>query len=156
MCHVTMAHRTPIAFLLWCKDNTGKWVCCREYYYSGRDEERQKTDSEYADDLEKWLAGIKPVKIVADPSAASLIAELKKRGYNVKKAKNDVLDGIRYVASLLSLGKIAIYEGCTNTIKEFASYIWDAKAAERGEDKPVKQWTIVLLATHWLILFMDK
>ena len=132
--------QNPTAFLLWCRDNTGRWVCCREYYYSGRDEERQKTDSEYADAMEEWLAGIKPVKVVADPSAASLIAELKKRGYNVKKAKNDVLDGIRYVASLLSLGKIAIYEGCTNTIKEFASYIWDAKAAERGEDKPVKQW----------------
>ena len=24
-------------------------MCCREYYYSGRDEERQKTDTEYAD-----------------------------------------------------------------------------------------------------------
>ena len=127
-------------FLLWCKDTAGKWVCCREYYYSGRDEESQKTDSEYADDLEKWLGGIKPVKVVIDPSAASFITELKKRGYNVKKAKNDVLDGIRYVASLLALGKIAIYKGCKNTIKEFVSYTWDAKAAERGEDKPVKQW----------------
>ena len=26
-----------------------------------------------------------------------------------------------------------------NLIKEFASYIWDAKAGERGEDKPVKE-----------------
>lgn len=131
--------QNPTAFLLWCRDNAGRWVCCREYYYSGRDEDSQKTDSEYADDLEKWLDGIKPVKIVADPSAASLIAELKKRGYNVKKAKNDVLDGIRYTASLLALGKIAIHKGCKNTIKEFASYMWDEKAAERGEDKPVKQ-----------------
>lgn len=45
-------------FLLWCKERSGRWVCCREYYYSGRDEERQKTDSEYADDLEQWLAEI--------------------------------------------------------------------------------------------------
>lgn len=126
-------------FLLWCKERSGRWVCCREYYYSGRDEERQKTDSEYADDLERWLGGIKPVKIIIDPSAASFIAELKKRGYAIKKAKNDVLDGIRFVASLLNQGKIAISDQCPNTIKEFGSYIWDQKASERGEDKPVKQ-----------------
>lgn len=126
-------------FLLWCKERSGRWVCCREYYYSGRDEEKQKTDTEYADDLERWLDGIKPVKIVIDPSAASFIAELKKRGYAIKKAKNDVLDGIRFVASLLNQGKIAISDQCQNTIKEFGSYIWDQKASERGEDKPVKQ-----------------
>lgn len=126
-------------FLLWCKDSIGKWICCREYYYSGRDEDSQKTDTEYADDLEKWLCGIKPVKIIIDPSAASFIAELKKRGYSVKKAKNDVLDGIRFVGSLLNEEKIVIHESCVNTIMEFASYVWDEKASERGEDKPIKQ-----------------
>lgn len=126
-------------FLLWCKDASGRWVCCREYYYSGRDAGSQKTDTEYADDLETWLDGVRPAKVVIDPSAASFIAELKKRGYSIKKAKNDVLDGIRYVASLLNEGEIAIHASCENTIKEFASYIWDAKASEKGEDKPVKQ-----------------
>ena len=126
-------------FLLWCKDKGGKWICCREYYYSGRDADAQKTDTEYADDLKEWLNGIKPEKIIIDPSAASFIAELKKRGYSIKKAKNNVLDGIRFVASLLNEGKIAIHESCVNTIGEFASYIWDEKASERGEDKPIKQ-----------------
>lgn len=127
-------------FLLWCKDASGKWVCFREYYYSGRDEDSQKTDTEYADDLEKWLAGIKPIKIIIDPSAASFIAELKKRGYKIKKAKNAVIDGIRFVASLLNEEKVAIHESCINTIKEFASYTWDIKASEKGEDKPVKMY----------------
>ena len=31
------------------------------------------------------------------------------------------------------------HDQCPNTIKEFGSYIWDQKASERGEDKPVKQ-----------------
>ena len=127
-------------FLLWCKDTEGKWICIREYYYSGREEASQKTDTEYADDLKEWLGGIKPVKIIVDPAAASFIAELKKRGYSVKKAKNDVLDGIRYVASLLNQNQIAVEEGCINTRKEFASYVWDEEASERGEDKPVKQF----------------
>lgn len=125
-------------FLLWSQDGSGKWICNREYYYSGRSEGKQKTDTEYADDLEQWLNDIKPEKIIIDPSAASFIAELKKRGYRIKKARNDVLDGIRYVASLLNTDRIAFCEQCKNTILEFHSYIWDEKAAERGEDKPVK------------------
>lgn len=126
-------------FLLWCRDKEGKWICCREYYHSGRDGGGQKTDAEYADDLKEWLDGIEPLKIIIEPAAASFITELKKRKYKTKKAKNDVLDGIRYVASLLSLEKIGIYEKCTHTLEEFASYIWDEKASQRGEDKPVKQ-----------------
>lgn len=126
-------------FLLWCKNADGKWVCMKEYYYSGRDEDSQKTDSEYADDLKEFLGIIKPKAIVIDPSAASFIAELRKRGYQIKKANNDVLDGIRYVAMLLNQEKIVFSAQCVNTIKEFSSYIWDTKATERGEDKPVKQ-----------------
>lgn len=126
-------------FLLWCKNNKGQWVCIKEYYYSGRDEDSQKTDTEYADDLKDFLGGIKPTKIIIDPSAASFIAELKKRGYSIKKARNDVLDGIRFVASMLNQERIAFATSCVNTILEFNSYIWDSKASEKGEDKPIKQ-----------------
>ena len=121
-------------FLLWNKGIDGKWYCIREYYYSGRDKGKQKTDAEYADDLKKWLDGTRIKAMIVDPSAASFIAELRKRGYKVIKANNDVLDGIRLVGMLLKFSS-----SCTETIKEFASYIWDEKAAEHGEDKPVKQ-----------------
>ena len=124
-------------FLLWRKEDE-KWICCREYYYSGRNESRQKTDKEFADDLTVWLSGIKPEKIIVDPSAASYIAELRQRGFAIKKAKNDVLDGIRVVATLLNREQIVITDICEETIKEFTSYVWDEKAADRGEDKPVK------------------
>lgn len=127
-------------FLLWEKGLDGVWYCTREYYYSGRDTGKQKTDSQYADDLEKWLNGTRIRGIIVDPAAASFIAELRKRGYKVVKAKNDVEDGIRLVSTLLNLCKIVFEEGCVNTRKEFASYIWDEKAAEHGEDKPVKQF----------------
>lgn len=127
-------------FLLWEKGLDGVWYCTREYYYSGRDTGKQKTDSQYADDLEKWLNGTRIRGIIVDPAAASFIAELRKRGYKVVKAKNDVEDGIRLVSTLLNLGKIVFEECCVNTRKEFASYIWDEKAAEHGEDKPVKQF----------------
>ena len=128
-------------FLLWTKnENNNKWTCIREYYYSGREESKQKTDSEYADDLTIWLKEIKPERIIVDPSAASFIAELKKRGYRIKKANNDVLDGIRFVATQLTGGSIEINDKCENLIREFAEYVWDEKAADRGEDKPLKEF----------------
>lgn len=126
-------------FLLWEKGTDGIWYCTKEYYYSGRDKKKQKTDSEYADDLKKWLNGIKIRAIIVDPSAASFIAELRKRGYPVRPAINDVADGIRLVGSLLNLEKIKFYQSCENTLLEFASYVWDEKAVERGRDEPLKQ-----------------
>lgn len=126
-------------FLLWEKNRKGQWVATKEYYYSGRDEAEQKTDGEYADDMEEFVSGIEIESIIVDPAAASFIAELKKRGFKVKKAKNDVLDGIRFVGNLLNLGVLLFLKDCKETIKEFGSYIWDEKAVECGDDKPVKQ-----------------
>lgn len=131
--------QNPTVFLLWNKAKDKKWYCRSEYYYSGRDKGRQKTDAEFSEELAKWLKGIKARAVILDPSAASFKAQLEKDGYKVKKAKNDVLDGIRFVATLLNQGSIFIDESCIQTIKEFASYIWDAKTGERGEDKPVKE-----------------
>ena len=126
-------------FLMWESGSDGKWYCVDEYYYSGRDETTQKTDNEYADDLEAFVGSRKIEAVIIDPSAASFIALLRKRGFKIIKARNDVLDGIRFVGTLLNLGAIFFLRKCTNTIKEFGSYIWDAKACERGEDKPIKQ-----------------
>lgn len=126
-------------FLMWQSGQDGKWYCIDEYYYSGRDETTQKTDNEYADDLEKFIAGKLIEGVIIDPSAASFIALLRKRGYRIIKARNDVLDGIRFVGMQLNMGKILFLRKCKNTIKEFGSYIWDTKACERGEDKPIKQ-----------------
>jgi PBSX family phage terminase large subunit len=126
-------------FLLWQEGANGKWYCIDEYYYSGRDQSTQKTDNAYADDLEAFIAGRKIEAIVIDPSAASFIALLRERGHRIKKARNDVLDGIRFTGTLLNMGNILFLDRCKNTIQEFSSYVWDAKACERGEDKPIKQ-----------------
>jgi PBSX family phage terminase large subunit len=146
-------------FLLWEKDIGGVWYCSDEYYYSGRDESTQKTDNAYADDLEEFIAGRKIEAIIIDPAAASFIALLRERGFKIIKARNNVLDGIRFVGTLLNLGKIAFLKSCANTIKEFGSYIWDAKACERGEDKPIKQHDHAMDAVRYFcftILYKPK
>ena len=142
--------QNPTAFLLWNKAADGRWYCRKEYYYSGREKGRQKTDKEYSEDLTGWLAGMSIRSVVLDPAAASFKAQLEKDGYKVKKAKNDVLDGIRFVATLLNQGSILFDKSCTNLIMEFGSYIWDAKAAERGEDKPVKEHDHALDAARYM------
>lgn len=136
-------------FLLWQRGESGTWYCIKEYYYSGRDEHKQKTDIQYVEDLKEFLDGIKPEAVIVDPSAASFIAQLKQSGFRVKKAKNEVLDGIRFVGTQLNLGKICFLESCENTIKEFSSYTWDKKAVDHGEDKPVKEYDHAMDAVRY-------
>jgi PBSX family phage terminase large subunit len=142
-------------FLLWGLRN-GKWYCIKEYYYSGRDTGIQKTDSQYSSDLKEFLGTITVTAIIVDPSAASFIAQLKKDGFKVKKAKNDVVDGIRHVSNLLSESKIFFDKRLKNTLKEFASYIWDEKAADNGEDKPIKQMDHAMDAVRYFCYTIIK
>lgn len=129
----------PTVFLMWQKSTDGRWICIKEYYYDGRKNGKQKTDEEYADDLAEFTGGKNVKSIIVDPSAASFIACIRKRKFIVKKAKNEVLDGIRFTGSLLKNNKIAFSAECENTRKEFGSYVWDERAAKYGEDKPVKE-----------------
>lgn len=126
-------------FLLWRRERGAeRWVCLREYYYSGRDKRRQKTDKEFCADLGAWLGDEYPRAVVVDPSAASFIAELRQAGYPVQKADNEVLDGIRNVSTRLKEETLLFSASCVHTMEEFDSYVWDEKAAARGEDRPIK------------------
>ena len=131
-------------FLLWHKMKDGRWLCEREYYYSGRQEIRQKTDEQYCDDLIKFLDGVRISGMIVDPSAASFIAALRKRGIVVFHANNKVLDGIRFTATLLNTGKILFRPCCKNTIEEFNLYSWKPVANTQGkderEDEVIKQY----------------
>jgi PBSX family phage terminase large subunit len=112
----------------------------KEYYWDAKKKGKQKTDSEFAEDFKQFLGNVVPRNIYLDPSAASFKAELRKRGYNqVRDADNDVINGIRLVATFLSTKRFFIDKDCKATIQEFGSYVWDAKAQARGEDKPVKE-----------------
>lgn len=55
-----------------------------------------------------------------------------------KKANNDVIDGIRTVASYIGSERLKISENCKNLIKEIHTYSWDEKAQARGVDQVVK------------------
>ncbi|MET3659643.1 PBSX family phage terminase large subunit [Sporosarcina psychrophila] len=127
--------QNPTVFGLWGLCD-GVWYKVKENHHSGRGG-TQKTDTEYSEEMGKFIND-KKTQIIIDPSAASFIAQLIKDGFKVKKANNDVINGIRNVASSLINGKIKYNDCCKETFREFSSYIWDEKAANRGEEKPMK------------------
>ncbi|MDL2300430.1 PBSX family phage terminase large subunit [Clostridiaceae bacterium OttesenSCG-928-D20] len=127
----------PSSFGLW--GRRGEiWYRISEYYYDSRAVGSQKTDEEYADELLRLSGGRNLRFVIVDPSAASFIECLRRRGLRVVRADNDVLSGIRLVASLLQSGKIVICESCKDAIREFSLYRWADKAAF-GTDAPLKQ-----------------
>lgn len=132
------------------------WVQ-KEYFYDSKAAGDQKTDAEYADDFFEFKSDY-PVKAVyIDPSASSFKLELRRRSGQlvIKDAKNDVLNGIRTVSMRLATGDLKVCKECKNLIKEFQSYVWDTKKAEKGEDEPVKAFDHALdslryaVFTHW-------
>ena len=118
----------PFSCGLWCV-NGDKAVRIKEYYYCGRETAEQKTDEQYADEVDALADGYNISSVIVDPSAASFIAELKKRNYKVQKAKNDVIDGIRVTARFLEKGNIKIHESCKDAINEFGLYSWNDKSS---------------------------
>ena len=111
----------------------------KEYYWNSKEKGFQKTDAEYALDIRKHFEGY-PIRLIyLDPSAQSFEVELRRHKMPVKQALNDVLDGIRSVSTLLSQGNLKICKSCVNLVKEIEGYVWDSRAVQRGEDKPLKQ-----------------
>ena len=121
--------QNPFSAGLWCLLGD-KAVRVKEYYYNGREKNVQKTDEEYCDAVEALAQGYSIKRVIVDPSAASFIAALRKRGYTILKANNEVLDGIRRVAVYLQNGNIKIHRSCGDAIREFGLYQWDDKAKE--------------------------
>src|SRR5580692_11242731 len=102
-------------------------------------EMRQKTDAEYADDLVQFIGNQNYAKVIVDPSAASFKIELTKRGIWHVDADNDVNEGIRISSMVLNQRLVKFCRQTTpNTIQEMQAYAWDPKAAQRGEEKPLK------------------
>lgn len=111
------------------------------------------TNNALTADLKEWLTRHDyPTWIYYDPAAASFGLQLHEDGIRrIDKANNDVLDGIRTVASLLDNGNLLVSSQCKNLIDEIPGYRWDEKAAERGIDKPIKEGDDFCLVAGTLI-----
>lgn len=126
----------PCSMGLWAIHD-GKALRIKESYFDSRAERVQRTDEEHYAELERLTKGYYIQAVVVDPSAASFIETIRRHGkYLVIPADNDVLNGIRCVASLMQAGLVTIHESCTASRREFGLYSWDDKAKE---DRVVKE-----------------
>ena len=131
----------------------------KEYYYSGREEHRQKEDSEYLHDIDVFVSPVIQkaggrIRVIVDPSAASFKATLRNSGnrwYKAVDADNAVNDGIREVNSAIDLGLIKVSDSCENWKKEAGGYIWDTK---EDVDRPVKIDDHLCDATRYFVKTM--
>ena len=109
----------------------------KEFYFNTRAQMRQMTDEEYAQALANLAGERKIAAVIVDPSAASFIEVLRRRGWRVQKADNDVLSGIRLTSDCLKSGRIVICEGCNDCIREMDEYVWDLQSG--GQDRVRKE-----------------
>ena len=125
----------PASFGLWGKKNA-VWYRVAEYYYDSRKAGRQRTDEVYVESLVRlaWERTIR--RVIVDPSAASFIEVLRRRGFQVVRADNDVADGIRVTSDLLKKRRIVICRTCGDCLREMELYCWDERG---GRDAPRKE-----------------
>lgn len=106
-----------------------------------------QSPSQQARAIAQWLKqdhlpevqGLRPDTLIADPAALAHRQELRESEHlDTMPAINDVVYGIGLVSSLLARGLLKVSDRCWGVIKEMPEYHWDPKAAERGEDSPVK------------------
>jgi len=130
-------------------DGTRRLYLTHEWRWDSKHQRRALTDVEYSEKFRSWLGelphphfeaakGIWPEWTVVDPSAASFVQQLHRDGLTPTLARNEVLDGIRTVSSLLARDLLRVHESCDGWINEIPGYSWDPDKAEKGEDAPIK------------------
>ncbi len=151
--YISMDYGTvnPCSMGLWCvTDDTA--VRLAEYYYDSRKEKYSRTDEEHYEELEKLaaVAGIYNIQaVIIDPSAASFIECIRRHGkFNVQKANNDVLSGIRRTSTLIKAGRFRVHKSCKGFLKEVKLYRWDEKSTQ---DSVIKENDHAMDDTRYLV-----
>lgn len=116
----------PASFGLWGRDAEGRWRRLREYYYDSRKTGRLRTDEEHYAELEALAGNLAIETVVCDPSAASFLETIRRHErFSVIPAKNEVLNGIRRVSSLLAQDMLLFSSSCNGILQEFTLYCWE-------------------------------
>ena len=130
-----------------------KFTGLTEYYHSGRDTGRQRSPSDYAQDLIELMEdihrdyGARAFYIYQDPSAKGLQEEIRRAvrstslNYSVliRDAENDVALGISRVQKTLTFEVMTIAPAQKNLTREMGLYQYDKKSIEKGKEIPVKE-----------------
>ena len=135
----------PAAVIQVVKDYDDNYWVIDEWYKTG------KTDTEIAE----YAAAIRGNTYYPDPESASGVAELKKRGCNVRdviKGKDSIRNGISAIRDLFKANKLHIHKSCENLIWELETYSYPEKKDMRNEDEnPIKENDHALDALRYVV-----
>jgi len=109
------------------------------YRHDARDQ-GQLPESVHAERIAVNLGDRTPNRIVIDPHARQLKAEMARvlPRIPIINAQNDVHDGIEITAAWIASGHVRFLPQAKHTLDEISAYVWDEAAADRGESKPRK------------------
>ncbi len=140
-CGIDVGSTNPFHAVMLGVTQDRRLIITKEWRHDSRATGRIMTNVEYAKALTKWIPPDNPTWIVVDPSAADFRETLRQHGgtRRVMAGDNAVLDGIQLVSSLFATDRLVIHESCKHLLDEIPGYVWSEKAAERGEDEPLKQ-----------------
>lgn len=126
------------------------WLMPPEYYKTGQ------TDVQVAE----YVQAKKYNRVYPDPEAPAAIAELRKRGVNVRevvKGKDSIAHGIKAVRELLKADKLKVHASLKNTIMEFETYSYpDRKPFHNEQENPIDENNHMMDAIRYVISMMGR
>jgi len=133
-------------------DNDGRGHVIEEFY------ETQVLPAVFVAQVKAMAEGCDPKleRAYIPPEAAGMIADARAANVPAWKAKNAVLDGIRYVTNALMIrgdGRpgLTVDPKCVNTIRELQGYCW-----KKGKDEPVKEGDHAMDALRYALFSMRR
>lgn len=132
-------HATVMVFGGMFRGNRYDWRMVAEYYDQGSDKTTYDHYLGFLDMCKRLDVDPNRITVAIDPAAKVLRQEFLRHGLHPIKAKNDVLPGIEFVRNAIYHGYLSFHSSMVHLLEGFGTYSWDAKAAENGIEKPVKQ-----------------
>lgn len=147
-------YTNPFAALRVCMDGDGRVHIEREVYERGLL-------------MHQKVAAVKRLgegaeSVVADPSAADLIAEIRNAGIGVVGANNEVFDGIVKVQGRLEVQgdgrpRLTVDPSCHNFIREIETYEWKSnRKSGTMKDEPLKENDHTQDACRYAVMYLDS
>lgn len=145
---VDFGFHNPAAVIEIWRDNTDTYWIKGESYKTGQ------TDAMTAE----YISSMNFNRVYPDPESPAAIAELRKRGVNVReviKGKDSIKNGIDRVREVLKANKLRVQKDCKNVIMEFETYAYpDKKDMRNEEENPIKENDHAMDAIRYVIMML--
>ena len=151
---VDEGYTNPAVILIVGQDHDGRLHVMHEFY------QRRQLQADVVVEAKRLMMEYKVSEFVADPSAAGLIADMRKAGIPTVPANNAVMVGIQAVKARLpmagdGLSRLTVDPACVNLLGEFEGYVW--RGGKDGlKDEPEKTNDHAMDALRYAVARVDS